>query len=704
MKRFLFAFILVNIYLTAFCQDFIKVDIVKHQDVANAEWQVTDLNKIAVFAETDYPDADTTTLIIDKNKAYYIAVSITEVKKENNAVYTILFDGEEEFTVGSSLGCGDHYIPFNTGTGGGEAKIIGGSNADITDFPWQIFLHINHGDYYYQCGGTIIADKWILTAAHCTFDDNGNDFSADSMLVLIGDEDLSKINTAHIVKNVIKHADYNDDSYANDIALLELKTAITFSEKSAPIKMVTEGDAAEGYTDPGVMATITGWGETNSSTHASPNILQQVQLPIVSRNTALNVWSSIPAKVIMAGYQNGTKDACRGDSGGPLIVPVGEEGFKLAGIVSWGNTKCNTYGAYTEVSAFRDWITENSGIHENSPDKPEGDSLICQGVETSIFTTNMLENAESYEWELSPASAGTVNQNDTSATVTWNSNFKGEARIKVRAAISGISIPTAWSHKVVTVAENTAITGQSGNVEKCVKESFKLELNTTGHNVTYSWYKDGNIIAGNTSNILTRNNTSESHSGVYYCVATGTCGTLRTENMRVNIRPLTTIISSTPDTTVNFGSNTNLKVNATGHNLSYQWKKNGVDIDNASLNTLSFTNINANDIGTYSVKITGTCGTVSTLQRYLYVNRDINPANPDIYVWPTLTRDIIHVAPSNNNTYSIKIFNSIGKLMFEGTEYQYESEIDISYLPRGMYIVQVTAGSMKKAVKIIKSE
>ena len=64
---------------------------------------------------------------------------------------------------------------------------------------------------------------------------------------------------------------------------------------------------------------------------------------------------------LMAGYQNGNKDACNGDSGGPLVVPVFGE-YKVAGIVSWGSTQCSTYGAYTRVSDFLQWIRSKTGL------------------------------------------------------------------------------------------------------------------------------------------------------------------------------------------------------------------------------------------------------------------------------------------------------------------------------------------------------
>ena len=67
----------------------------------------------------------------------------------------------------------------------------------------------------------------------------------------------------------------------------------------------------------------------------------------MSNTQASTVWPDIAPSDVMAGFRNGNKDACNGDSGGPMVVPVDNE-YKLAGLVSWGSGNCDTYGAYTQ--------------------------------------------------------------------------------------------------------------------------------------------------------------------------------------------------------------------------------------------------------------------------------------------------------------------------------------------------------------------
>jgi len=144
------------------------------------------------------------------------------------------------------------------------------------------------------------------------------------------------------------------------------------------------------------MSWITGWGLTKVSPQVLPVTLQKVQLPIISNAQASTVWRSISSTDIMAGYLNGNKDACNGDNGGPMVVPVFGE-YKLAGIISWGSSNCNTYGAYTRVSDFDTWISTSTGIPKAyKPPSPVGDTLICQGAGPDQYSIAKLPSATDY--------------------------------------------------------------------------------------------------------------------------------------------------------------------------------------------------------------------------------------------------------------------------------------------------------------------
>jgi secreted trypsin-like serine protease len=696
MKKLLPALTLLLLSVISFSQD-IKIDIFKTPGTGSAEWQLLDMDKRLVFSGTDYLRDDTISLTLEKNHGYYLQISINEIFADDTYLYNVYIDGQQAFGVSTSLGYGDHFIPFNTGyPWEEEAKIIGGEDADIADYPWQVYVSYSTGGYIYSCGGTIIGDRWILTAAHCTTDKD-EIFVAPATMRIYAGSSSPHSGSQYLVNQIIRHENYNKYTYANDIALLELTTDIT-TANATPIKLLTEGDAVEGWTDPGVMGTVTGWGLTSVDPDVSAITLQTVDLPIVTDAVASLVWGSIPANVIMAGYNNGNKDACSGDSGGPLVVQVGDEGFKVAGVVSWGNSECTTYGAYTEVSAFEEWIRDNTGIIDIAPETPDGDTSICQGVAVTTYTTDPLAGADSYEWEIYPENAGTITGTGTTGTLTWNSDFTGDIMVKVRAVNSeGTS---SWARLNVAMCANTVINSQSNNVSICVAESFSLNVDVTGHDLIYKWYKDG-VELTEPKATLSRINTSESHSGDYYCVAAGTCGTQQSAIMRVDVNTITKVLAATKDTTVSFGSDPYIRVNAVGHNLNYQWKKNGEILEGTNSYKLNFSDIDANDIGMYNCTVTGTCGTVSSAQYYLYVNREAEPELPEIYLWPTITSDYINVAISDNSEYNVKIFNSIGKLVFEDKGLRHQTEIDMSRFPRGIYIVQIFNNNIRKALKVI---
>jgi hypothetical protein len=238
-----------------------------------------------------------------------------------------------------------------------SGRIVGGQDADILDYPWQVSLQLQpqYGGGHF-CGGTIINAEWILTATHCLeWDDI--DFVPQFMRVRAGFSELNSTEGSYYnVAEFIKHPEYVDETYRNDIALLRLSNPIDLDNPAMhAVRVVTQADASAGLTDPGVMARISGWGSLSSGGD-SPNRLQAAEVPIVRLSETSYPPSMISADMLLAG-ESGV-DACQGDSGGPLVVPDGFGGYKIAGVVSWGNG-CGLPGypgVYARVSHFEDWI------------------------------------------------------------------------------------------------------------------------------------------------------------------------------------------------------------------------------------------------------------------------------------------------------------------------------------------------------------
>ncbi len=238
-----------------------------------------------------------------------------------------------------------------------SSRIVGGEPVDILDYPWQVSLQLQPqfgGGHF--CGGTIINNEWILTASHCLVWEDV-DLMPHHIRIRAGFTFLNSAEGSYYnVAEFILHPDYVDGQYRNDIALLRLSNPLNTDPAGVQVvKVVTQADASAGLTDPGVMAKVSGWGSLSSG-GSSPNQLQAAEVPIVSLSQTSYPPSMISADMLLAGVAG--VDACQGDSGGPLVVPDGFGGYKVAGVVSWGNG-CGLPGypgVYARVSHFEDWI------------------------------------------------------------------------------------------------------------------------------------------------------------------------------------------------------------------------------------------------------------------------------------------------------------------------------------------------------------
>ena len=243
--------------------------------------------------------------------------------------------------------------------GSRDDEIVGGTNTTIAQHPWQIALTSNSGFQF--CGGSILNASWVLTAQHCV---TGGD--AD-MRVVAGITRKSQQSTGQIraIDGVATFPGFSDPAVGKDVALVHLASPLDLSGANArSIALVSPADASAGATNPGVISTITGWG-TLSSGGSSPDILQTVDIPLISNTQAQAAYDqeNITADQIGAALLGvGGKDSCQGDSGGPLTVQVGGVA-RLGGVVSWGYGCADAEfpGMYARVSSFQPWLSARSG-------------------------------------------------------------------------------------------------------------------------------------------------------------------------------------------------------------------------------------------------------------------------------------------------------------------------------------------------------
>ncbi|XP_040904064.1 coagulation factor IXa [Toxotes jaculatrix] len=249
---------------------------------------------------------------------------------------------------------------YNEQPSGPHKRIVGGNVVAPGEIPWQVALMTRPGGRLF-CGGSILSRWWVITAAHCLMEVHG------SFFVRVGEHNIymnDRTERDHDVFEQHIHPRYNasESLYNHDIALLYLKTPITFSTRVRPICLgpMSFTEALVKNSSP---ATVSGWGRTRFL-GATSSTLQKVEVPYTDRTQCKHSSSArITPFMFCAGYLNEAKDACQGDSGGPHANRIHDTWF-LTGIVSWGEecAKDGKYGVYTRVSLYYRWITYVMGI------------------------------------------------------------------------------------------------------------------------------------------------------------------------------------------------------------------------------------------------------------------------------------------------------------------------------------------------------
>ncbi len=673
------------------------IKVLQTKNAGRTDWQILDSQHKTILSGIEFLQTDFITFSLEANKKYFLKISVFEITNPDTVLFTLILNGEPILLIKSDIGTGDHFFPFFTGVRNLDTKITGGTNAVISDFPWQVYYISGN----FRCGGSIISGNWVVTAAHCTQTDIGTSILASDMFVKVGanNPSIALDGKLYSVSEVIVNESFNNqDPPVNDIALLRLKDTINFPN-ATPIKFITADDVAKGATVPGVLSWVSGWGLTHVNPDIIPTNLHKIQLPIISDAQASTVWGPIPASDIMAGYLNGNKDACSGDSGGPLVVPVLGE-YKLAGIVSWGSPNCNTYGAYTQVSDFESWIRTKTGITNFRPPSPAGDSIICQGTESSQYSIGTYPGATAYEWEILPASAGVISGNSGNASVLWNISYTGPVNVIVRVTVN--KKISDWARLDGNVVPNTKLLSQSVDTALCAGQPVSLNVVAEGHDLIYKWTKNGQVIQSGSSRKYSISSTTINDSGDYRYEITGSCGAVISGIIKLTVYPLTRITFISPDVEVPFGSDVTLEVKSDGHDLIYQWQKDGALLDNSNSSTLLLQNVNATNIGLYGTTVSGTCGIEISDTIYVYVKKANYSAEPEVLAWPTITSNEFTVALSTDIVYNVQIFNRAGLKIREQNNCRYQTIFNISTLAKGVYIIEVYNKDFRKTIKVIK--
>ncbi|KAF5276945.1 hypothetical protein FQA39_LY18539 [Lamprigera yunnana] len=226
-----------------------------------------------------------------------------------------------------------------------DGKIVGGRPVQIEDYNYQISLFY-YGSHF--CGGSILNDHVVLTAAHCTENRPSSAFS-----VLYGTHDLESGGTLVDASTIVRHPNYNVLYYNDyDVALVYVVHFIEFSSKAQPTVLTSTPQNTTKLR----LASVSGWGSLSSG-GSSPRLLYAVNVKEYATYSCNAIYGEVITAQMIC-FASPGKDSCQGDSGGPLVDATNKEQI---GIVSWG-TDCTDRsfpGVYTNVQTLQSWIEHN---------------------------------------------------------------------------------------------------------------------------------------------------------------------------------------------------------------------------------------------------------------------------------------------------------------------------------------------------------
>ncbi|XP_072352611.1 serine protease 27-like [Scyliorhinus torazame] len=229
-------------------------------------------------------------------------------------------------------------------------RIIGGIGTKSGEWPFQVSLQRN-GNHI--CGATLVACRWILSAAHCF---EGRD--TESWTAVFGLHFLDQSNNHNVqhrkIKKIIIHPQNTPATFDYDVALLELVHPVQYTDFVQPACL----PAATASLLTGRRCIIIGWGTTEENGSPS-NELLQTEVKVFNNSQCRIGKVRITKQMICAGFLEGGRDACQGDSGGPLLCQdENSRAWVVAAIVSFGIGcgRPNRPGVYARTAAFQEWI------------------------------------------------------------------------------------------------------------------------------------------------------------------------------------------------------------------------------------------------------------------------------------------------------------------------------------------------------------
>ncbi len=247
-------------------------------------------------------------------------------------------------------------------------RTYGGNIAPPGYLPWQVGFvdaiarNIVDGVF---CGGALISERWVLTAAHCITDSRalGGNAHPSRFFMVIGETKMHPGVIRHRAKNIIVHSSWKQPTTTRldqDIALVELETPVTFSPEIQPVTLPWPDDRQ--LLQDGAPLLVSGWGFTEENRNSYDLLHTTVNILSNSNCSTIGRYEEFLTGNMVCAHKPGS-DTCSNDSGGPAIV-FSNSGPVLLGLASWGyECGSNTNpGVYVRVGRYLNWLSAQTGL------------------------------------------------------------------------------------------------------------------------------------------------------------------------------------------------------------------------------------------------------------------------------------------------------------------------------------------------------
>lgn len=385
--------------------------------------------------------------------------------------------------------------------------ITNGFSIEIQNVPYQVSIQ-NKSNGSHFCGGSIINNKYVLTAAHCVDGTNASDITLNVGFSLQNNpgNNLQSYNA----RRIVVHPNYNNGTNDFDVAVIEIDGVFSFNGSVQPVELISPQNLASETI--GNQVRVSGWGWTVPNQSGVANQLQAVDVPIISNQQAdnqLDISSPNHPELTQRMLSTGAvgmdrQGACHGDSGGPLVFRQNGQNDIQIGVVSWGVPRCiggeNSPSVYARLSQLVSWI--NGEVWNFA--SIQGSNNVCYNSSKTFTLQKIPYFIDVANWQVSNNVTILSSNNNSITARATSSNSTGNGWVKATLSNGTIleeefkvGIPNISNHYVTNTSRGGTyiLNNRVWNImditynRQYLDYNFKWEVATTNSLISHSSYK-----------------------------------------------------------------------------------------------------------------------------------------------------------------------------------------------------------------------